>query len=627
MKKFVSIILLGVLLATPSLHANVKVHFEGDITKTTLDALPKWIEPVSMQEANWLIKIKEGKPNVGGFTKLTRFYYNGPYLLTLPLSPFVVLGLFPSMLFLPRISYKLDIRNLNSGSSFNKNVTNCSFGSLNEEDVLSHGREKLAKKIAKFFEEYNKDVVPPQLVLYSPFDRKEYTTSVEEVTLRLSANDDVELSKVIIYKNGRTYQTYSAAGGNRFSKSLDIPLELGYNKFQVTAYDWMNRSTTKEVTIFRSKGGGDIPRTPDPPELAVKVASTNQTNTLMGGTIGGVVVTIHNSGKGYADNVKVSLSGDQQLCDALGNFKEIEEIAPGDSAVVQFRRRLPDDLEQKQTRLKVSVTADNYPVPEEDALTLSLFPKPEDVDTDIPSSGIRRDGYALVVGISQYQRAQGPQYALNDAEVFSMYAEKVLGIPASNIELMFDEEATWKSLETKVRALGGRSGWRVVYFAGHGSFDVENPRSEKAFLAPYDWDPASPSSLLSVDWLLDQVEPGEGDTTLVILDACFTGGEGRSVKVAARPVVMASLPTEHKSIVMASSEGSQISLENEYARHGMFTYYLLSGLKGKAAGERGWIYLDNLYNYVRDEVKAATNNRQTPVLRGEGEGVKVGRTR
>lgn len=274
------------------------------------------------------------------------------------------------------------------------------------------------------------------------------------------------------------------------------------------------------------------------------------------------------------------------------------------------------------------MTADNYPVPEEDALTLNLFPKPEDVDTDIPSSGIKRDGYALIVGISQYQRAQGPQYALNDAEVFSMYAEKVLGIPASNIELMFDEEATWKSLETKVRALGGRSGWRVVYFAGHGSFDVANPRSQKAFLAPYDWDPEDASSLLSVDWLLDQVDPGAGDTTLVFLDACFIGGEGRSVKVPARAgAVMVELPTEYSSIVMASSEGSQISLEFDHARHGMFTYYLLSGLKGNAAGEGGWIYLDNLYNYVREEVKAATNNRQTPVLKGSGSQIKVGRRR
>ncbi|MBD3285232.1 CHAT domain-containing protein [candidate division WOR-3 bacterium] len=200
-------------------------------------------------------------------------------------------------------------------------------------------------------------------------------------------------------------------------------------------------------------------------------------------------------------------------------------------------------------------------------------------------------------------------------------------MPVGNIELLFDEEATWKSLESKIEALGSRSGFTVLYFSGHGSFDVINPRSQEAFLAPYDWDPEDASSLLSVDWLLGEVEPGSGDTSLVILDACFTGGEGRSVEYAAKPAVMAKLPTEHKSIVLASSEGSQISLENEYTRHGMFTYYLLSGLKGNAPADGGWIYLDDLYDYVREQVETATSNRQTPVLKGEGEKIKLGRSR
>lgn len=344
MKKFLSFILAGVLLATPSLHANVKVHFEGDITKTTLYNLPSWIEPVFMQEAEWLIKVKEGRARnflgcamlssgiiAAGSSviiyRLTKLPEEEDQTALVAATGGTLGGLLMGVLLsrLPiwsNISYSLDIRNLQTGEheksriwSFGPAVSS-DFLLKEEEDsnILQRGRKKLARKLAKFFEKYNKDRRPPQLALSPPFDLREFTTPEEKVTMRFSVTDDVELGRVVIQKDGRTYREYSAAGGKRFTKSLEIPLELGYNKFRILAYDWMNKAImTEEIAIFRSKEGGEPPRRPEPPELSVKVTSTNQTNTLMGGTMGGIIVTIHNSGKGYADNVKVRLSGDQQL--------------------------------------------------------------------------------------------------------------------------------------------------------------------------------------------------------------------------------------------------------------------------------------------------------------------------
>ena len=651
MKKFALAVLLGCLMGKSCLFADLKVHFVGDVSKTTVFNLPSWIEPASIDEAEWVIKVKRQKIIDRSYIPLILGMYAGgaltlaEYIRTDGESDFGIIGplggvyggfVLSSLPIWYGVKYELYIKNLNSGVSKFKRIKTCGPGGLklgcvNSEyikmNIIEVGDKDLAIEIAKFFEKHYDDKKFPIITLPLLYNKKENITSVKEIMMNLRVDDDVKLSKVIIYKDGQTQQIYSPSGTSQLSKSPIIPLDLGYNYLKIEAYDWMNKYSAKEVTIFRSKGGGDTLPTPFPPLLTVGMIPVNKTNTLMGGTMGGVTVTIHNIGKGYAYNVKVALSGDVKICNDLGNSKEIEDIPPGDSARVTFRRKLPGDLEHKQIRLKVSVTAENYPAPEEDVLTLTLLPEPENVDIDIPSSDFQREGHALVIGISQYQRAQGPLYALHDAEVFSLYAERVLGIPASNITLLFDEEATWKSIERKVKDIGDHPGWRVIYFAGHGSFDVEDPLSKKAFLAPYDWDPEDASSLLSLDWLLDQVDPSLNDTTLVILDACYTGGEGRSVQVSARPAVLAELPSEYKSIVMASSEGSQISFEFDYTQHGIFTYYFLCGLKGNAADADGWIYLDTLYDYVREQVSAATDDMQIPVIKGSDSEIMIGRIR
>jgi len=114
----------------------------------------------------------------------------------------------------------------------------------------------------------------------------------------------------------------------------------------------------------------------------------------------------------------------------------------------------------------------------------------------------------------------------------------------------------------------------------------------------------------------------------VFLDACFSGGSaGGMLTQAASPVaVTAKMPTaaakSNKLTVLAAAEGDQLASWNEKAGFGLFTNYLVDGLKGKADedGDKA-ITAGELHHFVHDKVRRSARRQfgriQTPVLMGK----------
>lgn len=254
-----------------------------------------------------------------------------------------------------------------------------------------------------------------------------------------------------------------------------------------------------------------------------------------------------------------------------------------------------------------------------------LFPAPS-----VFASG-RPNGYALVIGLSKYQSVPAPKYGSADAEAFAEFVAGAFGVTRNRTEILLDDHATVGAIRGElIDWLAKKHGFKVIYFAGHGVPDPENPREGDVYLLPYDGNPERKTTLIP---LKDIAELGtnEGDTVLVFLDACFSGaGEGRTASIASRPLVVARL-NETKAVTMAAAEGTQPSKEFEKAQHGYFTYYTLLGLKGGAdkppyGNDDGWVTTTELYKYVKDKVSDATNNVQVPVFRPERE-IRLGRYR
>jgi uncharacterized caspase-like protein len=95
----------------------------------------------------------------------------------------------------------------------------------------------------------------------------------------------------------------------------------------------------------------------------------------------------------------------------------------------------------------------------------------------------------------------------------------------------------------------------------------------------------------------------------MFLDSCFSGAnrDNEIILADARPVFLSSAPepsAPHLAVFSASS-GSQISSAWSDMQHGLFSYFLMKGLKGEAdANQDKSITQQELHSYVSDHVNS-----------------------
>jgi hypothetical protein len=252
-----------------------------------------------------------------------------------------------------------------------------------------------------------------------------------------------------------------------------------------------------------------------------------------------------------------------------------------------------------------------------------------DVD-ELPAGRAKSKGtaYAVVIGIEQYrQKLPKADFATQDAKVVSDYLTKMLGYPEENVISLTNDHATYvdlvKYFEKWLPNNVEKDSTVFIYYSGHGAPD---PKTGDAFLVPYDGDPAfideTGYSLKRMYTALGKLPARE---VIVTLDSCFSGAGGRSVIAkGSRPLVMnlqiaASLP--QNVTVLSASAGNQTSSTFEEKGHGLFTYFMLKGIKNEdVVKQDGTLDIPSLYEYVKPQVSSIArkkyNNEQTPQLMG-----------
>jgi hypothetical protein len=265
-----------------------------------------------------------------------------------------------------------------------------------------------------------------------------------------------------------------------------------------------------------------------------------------------------------------------------------------------------------------------------------VLPAP-DLDDPVDAAPVRPvkqpNAHAVIIGIEQYKNALVPPvtYARRDATILREYAIKTLGVPADNVHLLVNHEATLADIRTTLsrklaNALEGSDVRVYVYFAGHGAPDLG---SKQPFLVPHDGNPAYPdTSCYPLSELYDSLGRLPANVT-VMLDACFSGGAGRgdapgTLLANARPamVELKEMVTPPNVTVLAAANGEQVSSGFPAKRHGLFTYFLLKGLGGEAdADGNSHLTLDEMHRYLTPLVQRQArkvNREQTPTLQGSG---------
>ena len=242
-----------------------------------------------------------------------------------------------------------------------------------------------------------------------------------------------------------------------------------------------------------------------------------------------------------------------------------------------------------------------------------------DVDINIPTSSKSQDNtFALIIANEHYKRESDVEYAINDGTVFRKYCLETIGIPQSNVHYI--EDATLNDIRaelnwiTKVTEAYEGEAKVIFYYAGHG---IPDEKTQESYILPVDAYGSDITTAYSLCTLYSTLATHQTTSTIVFLDACFSGAQrSGEMLTSARGVAIKSKPHSPKGnmVVFCASTGDETAYPYTDQGHGMFTYFLLKKLqdsKGKAS-------LGELSEYIRTNVsrKSIVENSksQTPTV-------------
>jgi uncharacterized caspase-like protein len=247
-----------------------------------------------------------------------------------------------------------------------------------------------------------------------------------------------------------------------------------------------------------------------------------------------------------------------------------------------------------------------------------------------------REKWALVIGISKFQDTHVPRlnYPGKDAQDFaSLLKDPQIGrFKPENVHLVVDTDATTRNIKMELNWLARSAkpdDLVVVFLASHGS-----PRSRDIAGVNYiitsdtqlgdpnkDPDSLFATALPMVD--LSDIVRGriQARRTAIFLDTCHSGaaaaktgtGAGFGDASASREALDRIRQGVGRAII-ASSGVAESSYENDDARNGYFTYFLMNALRQS----KGLDPIDKVYDYVRVQVSKNVMTRfklpQNPAL-------------
>ena len=247
--------------------------------------------------------------------------------------------------------------------------------------------------------------------------------------------------------------------------------------------------------------------------------------------------------------------------------------------------------------------------------------------------------YLAAIGINRYQDAAVPQlkYAEKDALAVAEYFRDDLGVPGENIFTLVGKEATERAIKrllgVTLRRKAGRNDQVVIYYAGHGvpEFDTTLSGGDQVekYLLPWDGEIdglyATALPMREIDHLSRRFA---SERVVFILDTCFSGAasqrDARTRTIPPKPgqrgvgrhlgdEFLKRMAAAKGKVVLTASGINEPSYEDDDLGHGVFTHYLLEGLKGSADLDRdGIVGVGEIYKYLNHKVPAMTGNSQTP---------------
>jgi hypothetical protein len=235
--------------------------------------------------------------------------------------------------------------------------------------------------------------------------------------------------------------------------------------------------------------------------------------------------------------------------------------------------------------------------------------------------------HIVAAGINTYKNpALNLNYAEPDARgIVNFFRQEGSGL-FKNVEIreLYNEQATKESIISQLGQLQNTNPQDVVliYLAGHG----ENI-NDKWYFIPYELtyperEEDVKANGLSSEELSGYIKRIKAQKVLVLIDACKAG----AVLVAFRGFedrkALSQLSRSTGVHIVAASSKNQFAAEVRELGHGVFTYTLLQGLNGKAAGKGETVTVRKLMGYIEEQLPEITKKykqeAQYPVVDSRG---------
>ena len=452
--------------------------------------------------------------------------------------------------------------------------------------------------------------------------------------------------------------TFGMRQGKQENFWITIPIDFGENDILLEAIDTAGQSGKQQFTVVRERSGSpeepqtaqtlasplpEIPlptpepemppparptATPRPPEPTQAVAANTPPEITVVSEIPAETTAEIFTLQGIAsdsdgvEDVLISLSqvGSKGL--QFTTSKEEKRFDGG------LRYDFEEELKLKPGKNQILIEAfDTQGLKSQRLLEIvRSSPAPQSPgDTAQPASERPGNMYAVIIGIGEYEDQRlNLQYTVNDAKgLYNLLTDPAYGgVPKENIKLLLDEQATDRQIKGAIGKWLSRRAKEedtvIIYYSGHGA-----PEGEETYWVTYNADIDDLyTTALNNNEIFDMLSRVRAKRMITFLDSCYSEATTkRKDRTRSAPI---EIPWEKFSgegrVTISASNGTQLSLELAEFEHGVFTYYLLEGLKGEAdSNQDAVVEVDEIWDYVNNKVTERARlegNPQTPVIQG-----------
>lgn len=239
-----------------------------------------------------------------------------------------------------------------------------------------------------------------------------------------------------------------------------------------------------------------------------------------------------------------------------------------------------------------------------------------DISKKLPATGMRNeDAIAVIIGNRNYENTKRVDFAIRDALRMQQYLIEVMGFRPENVLMV--RNAKKGDFDTFFGTTNNHKGRLFnyvkpgqsdvfVFYSGHGAPGLND---KEGYFVPVECDPNNVElGGYSLNLFYKNLAKIPARSKTVVIDACFSGAEllrnVSPIGIRIRP----GSTNDENTVVLTSSEGTQLSTWYNAKQHGLFTYFFLKAIHDKErsdANKDNALTYKEIFDYVNSEVTYA----------------------